>query len=182
MRVRKVCELEDREVRQDEIGKGYELTRTRIIPVLDEELRNLPLPLAKAIEIQGFVPWESIDPMERGRWRARRVAGQQAARDPDERLGRFHVPQLHEVLGVGLPVALHEDLVGALDLVEGGAAAIVAGRAKESEHHLDSASWRSGVQNARDGARLPEDCGRLRIEAPSGRLRATAIGRLSSRS
>ncbi|MFF4551103.1 Ku protein [Streptomyces sp. NPDC001435] len=63
VRVRKVCELEDREVRQDEIGKGYELTRTQVIPVSDEELRNLPLPTAKAIEIQGFVPWESIDPI-----------------------------------------------------------------------------------------------------------------------
>ncbi|MFE0508585.1 Ku protein [Streptomyces sp. NPDC058964] len=66
VRVRKFCELEDREVRQDEIGKGYELTKTQVIPVSEEELRNLPLPTAKAIEILGFVPWESIDALRIG--------------------------------------------------------------------------------------------------------------------
>ncbi|MGV4989247.1 Ku protein, partial [Streptomyces sp. NRAIS3] len=54
VRYRKVCELEDREVDQSEIGKGYELTRDRIIPITDEELGNLPLPTAKAIEIDAF--------------------------------------------------------------------------------------------------------------------------------
>ncbi|MGY5049898.1 non-homologous end joining protein Ku [Streptomyces sp. 900105755] len=61
VRVRKFCEIEDREVRSDEIGKGFELTKTQVIPISDEELRNLPLPTAKALEIHGFVPWESID-------------------------------------------------------------------------------------------------------------------------
>ncbi|MFJ8098614.1 non-homologous end joining protein Ku [Streptomyces griseofuscus] len=63
IRYRKVCELEDREVPQDEIGKGYELTKTQVIPVTDEDLDNLPLPTAKAIEIGGFVPLESVDPL-----------------------------------------------------------------------------------------------------------------------
>ncbi|MFF4316902.1 Ku protein [Streptomyces sp. NPDC001507] len=61
VRVRKFCELEDREVRSDEIGKGYELTKTQVIPLTDQELRNLPLPTAKALEIHGFVPLESVD-------------------------------------------------------------------------------------------------------------------------
>ncbi|MCG0065981.1 Ku protein [Streptomyces tricolor] len=62
VRYRKVCELEDREVPQDEIGKGYE-TATQVIPITDEDLSNLPLPTAKAIEIDAFVPLESIDPI-----------------------------------------------------------------------------------------------------------------------
>ncbi|MEV6115786.1 Ku protein [Streptomyces sp. NPDC052109] len=58
------CELEDREVDQSEIGKGYELTKTQVIPITDEDLSNLPLPTAKAIEIDAFVPLESIDPLK----------------------------------------------------------------------------------------------------------------------
>jgi DNA end-binding protein Ku len=63
VRYRKVCELEDREVAQSEIGKGYELTKDTVIPITDEELNNLPLPTAKAIEIDAFVPLDSIDPI-----------------------------------------------------------------------------------------------------------------------
>ncbi|MEV6057109.1 Ku protein [Streptomyces sp. NPDC052107] len=63
IRYRKICELEDREVSQEEIGKGYELTKTQVIPITDEELSNLPLPTAKAIEIDAFVPLASIDPI-----------------------------------------------------------------------------------------------------------------------
>ncbi|MFJ3339223.1 Ku protein [Streptomyces sp. NPDC086766] len=63
VRVRKVCELEDREVQQSEIGKGYEYSKTQVIPISDAELANLPLPTAKAIEIDAFVPLETIDPI-----------------------------------------------------------------------------------------------------------------------
>jgi DNA end-binding protein Ku len=63
VRVRKVCELEDREVANTEIGKGYQLTKDQVIPISDEELANLPLPTAKAIEIEAFVPLESVDPI-----------------------------------------------------------------------------------------------------------------------
>ncbi|GAA4050752.1 Ku protein [Streptomyces shaanxiensis] len=63
VRVRKYCETEDREVTSAEIGKGYELTKTQVIPISDEELRDLPLPTAKAIEIEAFMPLESIDPI-----------------------------------------------------------------------------------------------------------------------
>ncbi|MCC5481065.1 non-homologous end joining protein Ku [Streptomyces barringtoniae] len=64
VRYRKACELEDREVDQSEIGKGYELSKTQVIPITDEELSNLPLPTAKAIEIDAFVPLDSIDPLK----------------------------------------------------------------------------------------------------------------------
>ncbi|MFE1444156.1 Ku protein [Streptomyces sp. NPDC058739] len=63
VRVRKFCETEDREVAGAEIGKGYELTKTQVIPITDEDLQNLPLPTAKAIEIVAFVPLESVDPL-----------------------------------------------------------------------------------------------------------------------
>jgi DNA end-binding protein Ku len=64
IRTRKVCELEDREVTQSEIGKGYEYARDQVVAISDEELRELPLPTAKAIEIAAFVPLESIDPIQ----------------------------------------------------------------------------------------------------------------------
>jgi DNA end-binding protein Ku len=66
VRVRKVCELEDREVTQGEIGKGYEYAKDKVVPISDAELRELPLPTAKAIEIAAFVPLDSIDPIQIG--------------------------------------------------------------------------------------------------------------------
>ncbi|GJF22709.1 hypothetical protein SHO565_32730 [Streptomyces sp. HO565] len=63
VRTRKVCELQDREVSSSEIGKGYEISRDHIVPVSDQELRHLPLPTAKAIEIVAFMPPSSIDPI-----------------------------------------------------------------------------------------------------------------------
>ncbi|MEV0982528.1 Ku protein [Streptomyces sp. NPDC049915] len=70
VRVKKFCDLEDREVSSSEIGKGYEVTRetkhqpAQIVPISDEELSNLPLPTAKAIEIVAFVPAADIDPIQ----------------------------------------------------------------------------------------------------------------------
>ncbi|MFE5140290.1 Ku protein [Streptomyces fagopyri] len=66
VRVRKYCELEDRAVSQDEIGKGYEVSKDTIIAVSDEELRDMPLPTAKAIELVAFIPAESVDPIRVG--------------------------------------------------------------------------------------------------------------------
>ncbi|WP_308433490.1 non-homologous end joining protein Ku [Streptomyces alanosinicus] len=66
VRVRKYCGLEDRPVDETEIGKGYEVSKTQVIPITDEELRRLPLPTARAIEIETFVPLESIDPIRIG--------------------------------------------------------------------------------------------------------------------
>ncbi|WP_456114814.1 non-homologous end joining protein Ku [Streptomyces cyaneochromogenes] len=63
IRYRKVCELDDREVGQAEIGKGYEDADGTIIPITDEDLAHLPLPTAKTIEIVAFVPADRIDPL-----------------------------------------------------------------------------------------------------------------------
>ncbi len=63
VRTRKVCEIEDREVPNAEIGKGYEASTGTIVAIDDAELDDMPLPTAKAIEIVAFVPAESIDPV-----------------------------------------------------------------------------------------------------------------------
>ncbi|GGX35002.1 Ku protein [Streptomyces chartreusis] len=80
VRVRKYCEVEDREVAQAEIGKGYQLTKEQVIPISDEELREIPLPTAKAIEIEAFVPLESIDPIRIGEGYYLQPSGQVAAK------------------------------------------------------------------------------------------------------
>lgn len=64
IRYRKVCELEDREVGQAEIGKGYEESDGSIIPITDDELSQLPIPTARTIDIVAFVPAERIDPLQ----------------------------------------------------------------------------------------------------------------------
>ncbi|MFE7354233.1 Ku protein [Streptomyces sp. NPDC057543] len=63
VRTRKVCELDDEVVPQEEIGKGYELTKDQMVPISDEELDEMPLPTAKAIEIAAFISADSIDPI-----------------------------------------------------------------------------------------------------------------------
>ncbi|MGI5402909.1 Ku protein [Streptomyces sp. CA-135486] len=64
IRYRKVCELEEKEVPTEEIGKGYEAADGSIIPITDEDLASLPLPTAKTIEIVAFVPATRIDPLQ----------------------------------------------------------------------------------------------------------------------
>lgn len=60
IRYRKICELEGQVLRQDEIARGWETATGTMIPVTDEDLDNLPLPTAKAIDIVSFVPAASI--------------------------------------------------------------------------------------------------------------------------
>jgi DNA end-binding protein Ku len=64
IRYRKVCELEDKEVTQGEIGKGYEDADGTIIPITEEDLASLPIATAKTIEIVAFIPGERIDPLQ----------------------------------------------------------------------------------------------------------------------
>src|SRR5688500_11764925 len=66
VRVRKVCEIDDREVSNAEIGKGYEYAKDQLVTITDDDLSNLPLPTAKAIEIEAFVPLDSVDPIRIG--------------------------------------------------------------------------------------------------------------------
>ncbi|UYQ64379.1 Ku protein [Streptomyces peucetius] len=64
IRYRKVCELEEKEVTQAEIGKAYEDADGSMIPITEEDLAALPLPTAKTIEIVAFVPASEIDPLQ----------------------------------------------------------------------------------------------------------------------
>ncbi|MEE1735498.1 Ku protein [Streptomyces sp. BE147] len=63
VRTRKICTIDGEVVPQEEIGKGYEITKGQTVPVTDEELDQMPLPTAKAIEIVAFVDADSIDPI-----------------------------------------------------------------------------------------------------------------------
>ncbi|MFE8977595.1 Ku protein [Streptomyces cyaneofuscatus] len=63
VRTRKVCEIDGEVVSQDEIGKGYEVSKDETVAVTDEELEQMPLPTAKAIEIVAFVDGNTIDPV-----------------------------------------------------------------------------------------------------------------------
>lgn len=63
VRTRKVCEIDGEVVSQDEIGNGYEVSSDETVAVTDEELEQMPLPTAKAIEIVAFVDAGSIDPV-----------------------------------------------------------------------------------------------------------------------
>jgi DNA end-binding protein Ku len=61
-----VCELDGKQLADHEITRGYEVNKNTIVAVSDEDLENMPLPTAKAIEIAAFVPAESIDPVRIG--------------------------------------------------------------------------------------------------------------------
>lgn len=66
VRTRKICDLDGKQLTNAEIGKGFEISKDTIVAVTDDELDEMPLPTAKAIEIAGFVPYESIDPIRIG--------------------------------------------------------------------------------------------------------------------
>ncbi|MFD3333502.1 Ku protein [Streptomyces sp. NPDC058700] len=63
VRYQKTCDLDGQVLTQDEIGKGYEVSKDTIVQITDAELAQMPLPTAKAIEIVAFVPAASIDPI-----------------------------------------------------------------------------------------------------------------------
>lgn len=90
---------------QADIGKGFETARDRVVPVTDEELAQMPLPTAKAIEIVAFVPEESIDPVQVGDSYWLQPDGQVAAKPYKllrEALTRFR-PRCHRQVRVARP-------------------------------------------------------------------------------
>ncbi|WP_189933968.1 non-homologous end joining protein Ku [Streptomyces sulfonofaciens] len=64
VRYRRVCELEDREVPQDEMSRGYRSPDGSIVPITEDDLASLPVPTAKTIGIVAFVPADRIDPLQ----------------------------------------------------------------------------------------------------------------------
>lgn len=67
IRYKKMCEVDGQVLEQDEIGRAYEESRDQLVPISDQELDDLPLPTAKAIDVQAFVPAELLDPIRFGR-------------------------------------------------------------------------------------------------------------------
>ncbi|MFJ5142764.1 Ku protein [Streptomyces sp. NPDC088707] len=66
VRYRKTCEIDGQELREDEIGKGYEVSKDSLIPITEQDLAEMPLPTAKAIEIVAFVARSAVDPVQYG--------------------------------------------------------------------------------------------------------------------
>jgi DNA end-binding protein Ku len=62
IRYKRWCEAGDHEVAFGEIRKGYEVGRDTYVIIEDSDLDNLPLPTARTIEIQEFVPQGGIEP------------------------------------------------------------------------------------------------------------------------
>lgn len=80
VRTRKICDLDGKQLTNAEIGKGFEVSKDTIVAVSDEELGEMPLPTAKAIEIAAFVPYESVDPIRIGEGYYLEADGQVAAK------------------------------------------------------------------------------------------------------
>ncbi|MFI9297556.1 non-homologous end joining protein Ku [Streptomyces gardneri] len=66
IRYRKTCDIDGQELREDEIGKGYETNKDHVIPITDEDLADMPLPTAKAIEIVAFIDRTAVDTVQYG--------------------------------------------------------------------------------------------------------------------
>lgn len=57
------CPICGKEVSQEEVGHGFELSRGRLVPLTEEELSRIRPKSAKTIEILAFVDPASIDPL-----------------------------------------------------------------------------------------------------------------------
>lgn len=62
IRYKRWCEQGDHEVAYGDIKKGYEVGRDTYVIIEDSDLDNLPLPTARTIEIEEFVPAGTIEP------------------------------------------------------------------------------------------------------------------------
>lgn len=56
------CAEGDHEVAYSEIKRGYEVGKDRYVLIDDQDLDNLPLPTAHAIDISEFVPTDDVEP------------------------------------------------------------------------------------------------------------------------
>ncbi|MYS23036.1 DNA end-binding protein Ku [Streptomyces sp. DvalAA-14] len=63
VRYQKTCELDEQVLSTADITRAYE-TADELVEVTDEDLKALPLPTAKTIEISGFLDMAALDPMQ----------------------------------------------------------------------------------------------------------------------
>ncbi|MGW3492052.1 non-homologous end joining protein Ku [Streptomyces sp. NPDC001054] len=66
VRNRKICEIDGKELSADEIARGYEVSKDTVVPLADSDFDDLPLPTARALEIEAFVDASEIDPIQMG--------------------------------------------------------------------------------------------------------------------
>ncbi|NUP36691.1 MAG: Ku protein [Streptomyces sp.] len=64
VRYQKTCELDDEVLGSAEITRAFETPDEQLVEVTDAELRALPLPTAKTIEVEGFVDTAGVDAMQ----------------------------------------------------------------------------------------------------------------------
>ena len=57
------CPVDDREVFQDELVKGFEYAKDQYVEITDEDLESLPVPSKHTIELTSFVKQAEIDPV-----------------------------------------------------------------------------------------------------------------------
>jgi DNA end-binding protein Ku len=63
IKYKKWCPADDREVDQDELVRGYEISKDQYVEFTDEDFESLPLPSKHTIELSAFVKVDDIDPM-----------------------------------------------------------------------------------------------------------------------
>ena len=63
IRFQRMCSVEEVEVSNDEIVRGYEYEKDRYVILTDEDFDQLPLPSKHSIDLTAFVNAEEIDPV-----------------------------------------------------------------------------------------------------------------------
>jgi DNA end-binding protein Ku len=63
IRYRRVCERDGEEVSNDEIVRGYEVSRDRFVLITDEELQALEPERSRSIDINQFIEIGDVDPI-----------------------------------------------------------------------------------------------------------------------
>jgi DNA end-binding protein Ku len=64
VRYQKTCELDEEVLTSADIGRAYETPDEQLVEISDADLKSLPLPTAKTIEVSGFLDAASVDAMQ----------------------------------------------------------------------------------------------------------------------
>jgi DNA end-binding protein Ku len=64
VRYQKTCELDDQVLQTEDIGRAFETPDDELVEITDADLKSLPLPTAKTIEINGFLDLTAIDAVQ----------------------------------------------------------------------------------------------------------------------
>jgi DNA end-binding protein Ku len=64
IRLKRFCEVEDKEVPYGEIAKGYETEDEEQLIITSKDLADLPIPSKNSIDVQAFVDTDNFDPIQ----------------------------------------------------------------------------------------------------------------------